>query len=527
MTRAQTKPMQIEDRGPRVASPLLHAVLSALALMAAAPLVAQGSPGGFSLPEPTPSPTSAPEGPADEAAGVSIGPRVIPETTIDTAPAQQPSQAASQPAPAASREAEPPSTPSASASRPSASRSVDTSPTGSAEPPPRSPTRGPASTSPPPTEPIVRPGFDTELIPDSGTGPIGPDDWYDVRPDGETSSVPQPGFQTDTGTRSGAATVETIEENRSEIRNQVAISFGVIVLLATALGLMFWRRKRREYAETQTDASILATGVHRAISENLPPTPERPLKAKKEGPRNTGDVEGPLVADGKPNTPTQNTREPDRDLARSVPEPEQGSSGMVDSAEASKGASAIPLDTQDKGPRTQSPSAPTDPARLDVGLEITDATRSLMMLTIEIRVEVANRSDWAVRDLSLSGKLACAQRGGVNAPEISLGQMLGTVDRIGPQQKSRIAGQLQLPLQELKPIRQGDRALFIPLLHIVLEGEGQPVSTHCFVVGSPSMASSGRVHPLPFEGPPGPLPLLRAQLIKQPQSSMQKATETA
>jgi hypothetical protein len=36
-----------------------------------------------------------------------------------------------------------------------------------------------------------------------------------------------------------------------------------------------------------------------------------------------------------------------------------------------------------------------------------------------------------------------------------------------------------------------------------------------FVVGTPSETSQSRVHPLTLDGPPGGLPMLRAQMIKQ------------
>ena len=138
------------------------------------------------------------------------------------------------------------------------------------------------------------------------------------------------------------------------------------------------------------------------------------------------------------------------------------------------------------------------------------------MFTLDFRIELANRSDNALRDLSVSGALACAQDTAANAAPLANGTEFASIERIGPQQSHRISGQLQLPLNQVKAIQQGSKPLFIPLLHVGLIGGGKPVLNRSFVIGTPSATSQTRVHPLPLDGPPGGLPSLRAQLIKQP-----------
>ena len=158
--------------------------------------------------------------------------------------------------------------------------------------------------------------------------------------------------------------------------------------------------------------------------------------------------------------------------------------------------------------------AAQEPPRIDLGLEIVVATRSFMQFSLEYRVTLANRSDRAVRDLNVSAQLVSAQRGAPNAPPIAGGQPLETIERIGPHQSRAVAGRMQIPLAEVGAILQGQKPLFIPLLHVTIEGAGQPALTRSFVVGTPSEASGGRLHPIPLDTPPGSLQGLKAREIR-------------
>lgn len=158
--------------------------------------------------------------------------------------------------------------------------------------------------------------------------------------------------------------------------------------------------------------------------------------------------------------------------------------------------------------------AAQDPPRVDLGLEIVVATRSLMQFSIDYRVILSNRSNRAVRDLNVSAQLVSARRGAPNAPPIAGGQPLEPIERIGPQQSRAVSGRLQMPLAEVGAILQGRKPLFIPLLHVTIEGAGQPALTRSFVVGTPSEASGGRLHPIPLDTPPGSLQGLKAREIR-------------
>lgn len=165
---------------------------------------------------------------------------------------------------------------------------------------------------------------------------------------------------------------------------------------------------------------------------------------------------------------------------------------------------------------THEPSTAPGLPRLDLTLEITGATRSMMMFTLQYRLSLANRSDRAVNDLALAVQLASAQQGQSNAAPVAAARRLAQVERIGPHQSRSVTGEVQMPLSAIIPIMQGQTPLFIPLVHVTLEGAGQQTLARSFVVGSPSGGSDGRVQPLPFHQPPGSLPGLRAKAIAAP-----------
>jgi hypothetical protein len=165
-------------------------------------------------------------------------------------------------------------------------------------------------------------------------------------------------------------------------------------------------------------------------------------------------------------------------------------------------------------PTADSDDPPALP-RIDLALDITGATRSVMMLTLTYRLTLANRSDRAVSDLAVAVQLTSARRGTDNAAPVAAARNLAGIERIGPNQSRSLSGELQLPFSEIAPLMQGRTALFIPLLHVTVEGEGQQALVRSFVIGPPSGAE-GRVHPLPFDLPPGSVPGLKARALPTP-----------
>jgi hypothetical protein len=166
---------------------------------------------------------------------------------------------------------------------------------------------------------------------------------------------------------------------------------------------------------------------------------------------------------------------------------------------------------------TAAPASIDDAPRLDLTLEIVSATRSVMMFTVQYRLNIANRSDRAVTDLAAAVQLACARASGGNAPSAGAAQSAAGIARVGPQQARSITGTVQLPLSAIAPLRQGQTPMFVPLVHVTLEGESLPALARTFVIGTPS--PSGRVHPILLDAPPGGIAGLVAQAVSLPPAS--------
>ncbi|MEL6529784.1 MAG: hypothetical protein AAFQ27_07465 [Pseudomonadota bacterium] len=441
----------------------LSALAMALACAAFAPtaLSAQSSPGGFQLPEATPTPTQVPQGPVDERAGVPIAPRVTPEnrpTPEPTpTPTPPPTERATESPPAASE-------PATQTNTPSQSTGTSSAPTETA----REPSAG--SAPPRPSQPATPARIDnTEPADDAASEPaIGPDDWYDVDQLGTESNTPLavPDAGSDTGAGSAASSWAEQASALTETRN-LAIS-GVMIVLLLIGGLWVWRRRKSATEPLGLPAPALAAGVRKSIAATQPAT-----KTTLAPSPSTEPLELETIA------------EP-------APELDQ---------------------TPDLAPAAPAEAKAPEPLKVDVSLHIENASRSVMMFMVDYRLTIANRSDKAARDIEVYAGLTCAQRGSANAAPAVSGRPGGTIDRIGPHQSRSLANQLQMPLTEVQAIRQGQKPLFIPLLHLTIVSAGGHTLTRSFVVGEPSTTSQGRVHPIRLDTPPGGLPGLQAREV--------------
>lgn len=241
------------------------------------------------------------------------------------------------------------------------------------------------------------------------------------------------------------------------------------------------------------------------------PTPDLPAAAPLPEPAPTAPVATPPV--------TVDTPAASANALPTLPDWWPWAAGGLGGLAVMIGAAALWRRRQPR-PLRLAPPAPEEAVaelpRLDITLDIVSATRSLMMFTIAYRINLANRTDRAVSDLSLAVQLASARRGASNAPSSGAAQQVLALARIGPHQSRSVSSEIKLPLAEIAILRQGSVALFIPLLHITLAGEGQQALTRSFVIGSPSTSGAGRLHPILLDSPPGSIPGLRAQAVDVP-----------
>ncbi len=243
----------ISSGAVRLLSGAAAAALLAAGSHAADPLVAQNAPGGFSLPEGTPTPTPAPEGPADERAGVPIGPRVIPEQRPSATPTPPPSTSPAT-APSQTPDQNLPQQPSARATQapitsPSAGNASTRAQPGSGTPAgpeatrlsPSPPAGSPATAPGAVRGPATNPGFETDLLPGEGAQQIGPDDWYDVSPQGTEGVAPARSSASGAEPSSNQNTDLTSGDEQSWIAilraNQFSLLATLGVLIAAIAGL--------------------------------------------------------------------------------------------------------------------------------------------------------------------------------------------------------------------------------------------------------------------------------------------------
>lgn len=156
-------------------------------------------------------------------------------------------------------------------------------------------------------------------------------------------------------------------------------------------------------------------------------------------------------------------------------------------------------------------------AKLALSLDILGATRSLRMFTVDYRLRVANRSGRAVRDLAVTPELTSASKGSSDSRGPAVAQGTGDtvrIERVGPHQSEVITGTVQLPVTEIRPILQGSKPLFVPLLQVQLRLQDLPPAAHTFIIGLPSATSATRLHPIELDGPPGGLPRLETRRVE-------------
>ncbi|MBX7456622.1 hypothetical protein K3152_00020 [Qipengyuania sp. 1NDH17] len=145
------------------------------------------------------------------------------------------------------------------------------------------------------------------------------------------------------------------------------------------------------------------------------------------------------------------------------------------------------------------------PHEIQISAEAIKLTRSVMNATLHYRVSLINRSPGALKDVDLGADIVSAHGGlPVEQQVASASQTLEkrhTFARIAPGQTVRFEGQITIPLSQARVIRQGNAALFVPLLRVRLDGASEEPLVRTFVVGL-GVPGGGRVMPFRIdEGP--------------------------
>ena len=447
---------------------VVRCVLASVAVSLSVSGLAQSNPNTFTLPQatptPSPSPSDATQGPVDESSGARIAPRLIAPEPVLT-------EAAPAPASTSAR------TPAASASSPAISPTT----TPGVLPPQPTPTELQTSAAPseaasePSTPAVPQPEASEIPVGDQAdiSGPVlddptlgdipadgpmvGEGEWVDV--------TPGPSIDLGPASTSPSSTAPVYGPPPNIWGNWI---WAGLALLLAALGIIAWRA----WLSRRNTPLLIESNVTQGIRQTM----------------SAGSYDSKRTASPPPPPPQ--------------PAPPPPAPPAPETARTAAASSASP------------PAAGAPTPRIALSLSVEGATRSVMMFTLKFRLTIANRSDRAVRDLALSAQLASAQRGQSNAPSLAMGQPIGSVERIGPQQSHTVSGSIQLPMSQVRAIQQGATPVFIPLLHVTLDGPELPAQTTSFVIGTPSEAGGLRLHPITLDAQPGTIHGLRANKVK-------------
>lgn len=148
------------------------------------------------------------------------------------------------------------------------------------------------------------------------------------------------------------------------------------------------------------------------------------------------------------------------------------------------------------------PAAPPQPAPtpipaaasaggLDIALEATRMSASLMATTLSYRLVVTNRGAQPLSALAVEGDMVSAHSSLPPEQQIASGthrlELRHALVELAPGQSAEFSGDFRLPLTSVTPIRAGDAAYFVPLARLRVEastpGGGPLVSVQTFVVG--------------------------------------------
>ena len=374
----------------------------------------------------------------------------------------------------------------------------------------------------------VDPGFESLEGYPEGLALRSPDGWYNVdETSGEGQTLGSPPTNETESTPSPPSAFDVILER---ITTQSHAFLALIALMALLAAMLVWvrmQRKRAEIAITRAPATAptLTAGIRASMEAESTNAPRNDVPLGEEFGLDEEDelvaelAEPEAAQDPAPITTHEHTAALAPELEPELePETTPASTTQVEPEPGpEKGSRLSPiaaLNSAKPSPPATKP-IPTSPLHVDLTLDIKSASRSLMRMSVEFTLEIANRSDQSVRDLNLAGELSSAREGAAGPAPVDRTQHLTKVDRIAPHQSRRVSGTLQLPMSEVTAIRQNGNPVVIPLIHFRLGNANQPAIKRTFVVGTPSAMNQARVHPLLFDGPPGGLPPLRAQMIKQ------------
>lgn len=161
-------------------------------------------------------------------------------------------------------------------------------------------------------------------------------------------------------------------------------------------------------------------------------------------------------------------------------------------------------------PRIPDGGAPSGERRrlapLTFTAEAVRVSRSMMNVTLSYRITITNQSNRDMADLVIGGDLVSAH-GRVPVDEQVAGshtslQQVQKVEHLAAGEKKVLTGDIRLPVQQIRPLRQGNSPLLVPLLRLRVDGEGLDPLVHTYVVGIKPPQKGARLQPFRLDETP-------------------------
>jgi hypothetical protein len=149
----------------------------------------------------------------------------------------------------------------------------------------------------------------------------------------------------------------------------------------------------------------------------------------------------------------------------------------------------------------QPPEPPADEAHpLHIAIELRKLSLTLMNATLGYRLTLMNAGAEPLREISVAADMI-----GAHASLPREAQLAGPGTELSPHhflagllpgESGEVAGELRLPLSEVRPISQGRAQLLVPLARFRIAAEGQEARCFTLVTGEPSPSGNGSIQPV-------------------------------
>jgi len=167
---------------------------------------------------------------------------------------------------------------------------------------------------------------------------------------------------------------------------------------------------------------------------------------------------------------------------------------------------AAPTPAPEPEPESRPESEPAEAHPLHIAIELRKLSLTLMNATLGYRLTLTNAGAEPLRDLAIAADLI-----GAHGSLPREAQLAGPVTELpihhrlaglAPGESGDVAGELRVPLSELRTIAQGRAQLFVPLARFRIASDGQEPRCFTLVAGQPSPSGNGAIQPVRLDHGP-------------------------